>query len=197
MEAFPAVRAGHTLLVAHCAANRSQLRSGSCFTSPSMSFGNVPYYTGHSGYESPPDLLQVGHRSTQRAALYCSFSMNPFRRIQIVGLALVASILLGAGCMRRIELTPTPAARGGGASVRVDLTYDRNNTLQIELSDVPDPSALNPSYTRYVLWVATPDRQTVVNAGQLRVMENRSAEYRLSRRLENSFSSLRPRPAVT
>jgi len=89
---------------------------------------------------------------------------------------LVAGAILLAGCMRRIELTPTPAARGGDASVRVDLTYDRNNTLQVELSDVPDPSTLNPAYTRYVLWVATPDRQTVVNAGQLRVMENGTAE---------------------
>jgi hypothetical protein len=102
--------------------------------------------------------------------------MLPARRIQTLQIALAALMALTCGCMRRLQLTPTPAARGGDASVRVDLTYDRNNTLQIELSDVPDPSVLNPAYTRYVLWVATPDRQTVVNAGQLRVMENGSAQ---------------------
>jgi hypothetical protein len=91
-------------------------------------------------------------------------------------LLVLCGLLLGSGCMRRIQLTPLPASRGGEATVRVDLTYNRNNTLQVELSNVPDPSTLNPGYMRYVLWVATPDRQTVVNAGQLRVTEGRTAE---------------------
>ncbi len=89
---------------------------------------------------------------------------------------LACMILLAGSCQRRIQFSPLPAARGGEASVRVQLTYDRNNTLQLELSNVPDPSTLNATYTRYVLWVATPNRQTIVNAGQIRVTEDHSAE---------------------
>jgi len=95
---------------------------------------------------------------------------------KILRFALVAAMLLTAACSRQIRLATLPLARGGEATVRVELTYDRNNTLRIQLSNVADPSALNPAYTRYVLWVATPDRQTTVNAGQIRVDENRRAE---------------------
>lgn len=98
------------------------------------------------------------------------------RCTKILRLALAGAILLTAACTRQIRFAALPPARGGEASVRVELTYDRNNTLRIQLSNVPDPSAINPTYTRYVLWVATPDRQTVVNAGQIRVDENRRAE---------------------
>ncbi|MBF8304887.1 MAG: hypothetical protein HW398_75 [Acidobacteria bacterium] len=73
-------------------------------------------------------------------------------RANIFRLALTGAILLTAACNRQIRLAPLPLARGGEASVRV------------------------AAYTRYVLWVATPDRQTVVNAGQIRVDENRKAE---------------------
>lgn len=91
-------------------------------------------------------------------------------------LALAVAMLLTAACTREIRLAPLPPARGGEATVRVELTYDRNNTLRIQLSDVPDPSTINSAYTRYVLWVATPDRQSIVNADQIRVDENRRAE---------------------
>ena len=95
---------------------------------------------------------------------------------KILRFALVAAMLLTAACSRQIRLATLPLALGGEATVRVELTYDRNNTLRIQLSNVADPSVLNPAYTRYVLWVATPDRQTIVNAGQIRVDENRRAE---------------------
>ena len=97
-------------------------------------------------------------------------------RANILRLALASAMLLTAACNRQIRLAPLPLARGGDARVRVELTYDRNNTLRIQLSNVPDPSALNSAYTRYVLWVSTPDKQSVVNAGQIRVDENRKAE---------------------
>ena len=97
-------------------------------------------------------------------------------RANILRLVLTGAMLLTAACNRQIRLAPLPLARGGEASIRVELTYDRNNTLRIQLSNVPDPSALNSAYTRYVLWVSTPDKQSVVNAGQIRVDENRKAE---------------------
>jgi hypothetical protein len=97
--------------------------------------------------------------------------------LKLVSLLLLAgTILASGGCTRRIQFSSLPAAGGGEATVQVELTYDRNNTLLIEMSDVPDPSSLNVAYTRYVLWVATPDRQTTVNAGQIRVTEDRSAK---------------------
>jgi len=105
--------------------------------------------------------------------------MTPVRCQWVTRFLLTGSLLallVSGGCTRRIQFSPRPAAGGGEATVRVVLTYDRNNTLLVEMSNVPDPSSLNPAYTRYVLWVATPDRQSVVNAGQIRVMENRSAE---------------------
>ena len=89
---------------------------------------------------------------------------------------LLGTILIAGGCTRRMQFSPLAAARGGEATVQVELTYDRNNTLLIEMSNVPDPAILNAAYTRYVLWVATPDRQTIVNAGQIRVTEDRSAK---------------------
>ena len=95
---------------------------------------------------------------------------------KLVALLLLAGAIVNAsGCTRRMQFSPLPAARGGKATVEVELTYDRNNTLLIEMSSVPDPATLNTAYTRYVLWVATPDRQTIVNAGQIRVTEDRSA----------------------
>ena len=95
---------------------------------------------------------------------------------KVLRFGLVSLILLTAGCTRRIRFDSLPVARGGEATVRVEVTFDRNNTLLVELSNVPDPSALNSAYTRYVLWVATPDRRSVVNAGQIRVNESRSAQ---------------------
>jgi hypothetical protein len=94
----------------------------------------------------------------------------------ILRLALAGAMLLMAACNRQIRLAPMLLARGGEATVRVELTYDRNNTLRVQLSNVPDPSVLNSAYTRYVLWISTPDKQTVVNAGQIRVDESRKAE---------------------
>lgn len=99
-------------------------------------------------------------------------------RQTIVRLGLLVAVLGGAGCAKRIRFDPLPLARAGKATARLELTYDRNNTLQIELSNVPEPSILNDKYTRYVLWVASPDRQSVVNVGQLRVDEAKKAEIR-------------------
>ena len=96
-------------------------------------------------------------------------------RNALVTLALLIAIA-GAGCAKKVQFRALPLAGPGDANARVELTYDRNNTLEVTLSKVPDPSVLNSQYTRYVLWVATPDRQHVINAGQLRVDEKRKAK---------------------
>ena len=100
---------------------------------------------------------------------------SPSARIVVSG-ALLGALLLLTGCAKRVRLTALPLARAATGTVRVQLTYDRNNLLEVELVSVPDPSALNASYTRYVLWAATPDRRQAVNVGQFRVDENRKAK---------------------
>ncbi|HWP85124.1 MAG TPA: hypothetical protein VNN17_08040 [Terriglobia bacterium] len=95
------------------------------------------------------------------------------RRIQLSLLAVTA--LIAAGCAKRVRFQALPLIGSGAATARVELTYDRNNTIEVQLRNVPEPSTLKPEYTRYVLWVATPDRRHVINAGQLRVDEKKSA----------------------
>ena len=94
---------------------------------------------------------------------------------------LLAALLMEAassGCAKSIRFNALPLAHAGKATVRIDLTYDRNNLLEVKLTNVPDPSALNDQFTRYVLWVATPDRVHVTNAGQLRVDEKHQADIK-------------------
>ena len=93
-------------------------------------------------------------------------------------LVILALTLLTAGCAKKVRFRPMQLAGPGTAEAKVELTYDRNNTLEVKLSNVADPSALKPGYTRYVLWAATPDRQQVVNIGQLRVDEKKNAEIK-------------------
>lgn len=99
--------------------------------------------------------------------------MSPFGKF--LRLALLFAVVTAAGCAKRVRFNSLPLARSGTGAVRIELTYDRNNNLEVKLSKVQDPSALNTTFTRYVLWVATPDRQHVINAGQLRVDEKSGA----------------------
>lgn len=92
-------------------------------------------------------------------------------------LLMLAVLISAAGCAKRARFNSLPLARSGTAEVRIELTYNRNNAIIVQLSKVPDPSELNSKYTRYVLWVATPDRRHVINVGQLRV-ENNKADLR-------------------
>ena len=97
---------------------------------------------------------------------------------RFLALTLAVPALFVAGCAKRVPFNSLPLARAGTANVRIELTYDRNNILEVKLSKVPDPFALNDKFTRYVLWVATPDRQHVINAGQLRVDEKNRANMK-------------------
>jgi hypothetical protein len=93
-------------------------------------------------------------------------------------LAVIAGVaaLVSFGCNKQVKFRPLPLAGGATAQVKVQLTYDRNNTLEVTIENAPQPSAIKPEYTRYVLWAATPDRQRTVNAGQLRVDDNKAAK---------------------
>ena len=83
--------------------------------------------------------------------------------------ALLAFSLFCLGCAKRVGFTALPPARSGKATAKIELTYNRNDALEIKLSGVPDPASIKNNYTCYVLWVATPDQKNVTNAGGIRV----------------------------
>lgn len=89
---------------------------------------------------------------------------------------LLAVALFTAACSKSVRLRPTQLAGKGQGTVKVELTYDRNNRLDLKLSNLPEPSSLQPQYTRYVLWVADADRGNPVNTGQLRVDDQHTAK---------------------
>ena len=97
-------------------------------------------------------------------------------RRPLTAAGLLALGMLAAGCSKSVSLQPTQIASTGKGTVKVELTYDRNNRLDLKLSDLPEPASLQPQFTRYVLWVADPDRKNPVNTGQLRVDDKRAAK---------------------
>jgi len=82
--------------------------------------------------------------------------------------AVAACLLLLAACKRDVRLQALPALKGGNAGIRVVLTYDRNNTLEVNLSNVQAPETFGPQYTRYVVWTEV-SGAAPVNVGQIRV----------------------------
>ena len=100
--------------------------------------------------------------------------MTVCRLLTIAGL--LSLVMLAAGCSKSVDLKPTQIAGTGKGTVKIELTYDRNNRLDLKLSDLPEPASLQPQFSRYVLWVADPDRKNPVNTGQLRVDDQRAAK---------------------
>ena len=88
-------------------------------------------------------------------------------------------VLLLVGCKRDIRLQALPALQGGQASLRVVLTYDRNNTLDLRLTDVRAPESYGGPYTRYVAW-AQPSAGVAVNVGQIRVEQGKGRLWTLT-----------------
>ena len=88
---------------------------------------------------------------------------------------MIATVAMcGFGCAKQVRLNPLPLAQSGTANARIELTYNRNDAILLKLSHVPDPAALNPKYTCYVAWVATPDQRYVINVGRLRVEKGKA-----------------------
>lgn len=121
--------------------------------------------------------------------------MNRFLRERAVPVVVAMALLAGSGCAKRVRFDSFPLARSGSATARIELTYDRNNTLEVKLSEVPVPAEVQANYSRYVLWVATPDRQQVVNAGQLRVDEKKKAAIKTLTPLRNFILFITAEPA--
>jgi hypothetical protein len=96
-------------------------------------------------------------------------------RLRATAVFVFSAALLLTGCAKNVKFRPAPLAGSGTAEVKVELTYDRNNTLVLKMENAPQPSSIKAEYTRYVLWAATLDRQSVVNIGQIRVDDKRNA----------------------
>ena len=103
--------------------------------------------------------------------------------------------LLGSGCAKKVRFKALPLAGRGTAAAVVNLTYDRNNILEVKLSNVPDPAAIKAGYTRYVLWAATEDREHAVNIGQLRVDEKKNAAIKTLTPLRSFILFITAEPA--
>jgi len=83
-------------------------------------------------------------------------------------------LLFASGCRHNVRLQALPALQGGQATLRVELTYDRNNNLDIRLSGVKPPESYGPKLTRYVVWTEAPGG-TATNVGQIRVEQGQGS----------------------
>ena len=118
-------------------------------------------------------------------------------------LAVLLSVALSAGCARNIKLKPLPAAKGGSATVKVELTYNRNDQLTIKLQG-PEPAAYGPEFTAYVAWVGTPDGKHAANVGRIRVEGGKGQlvtitplrKFRLFLTVEKEGDVMQPGPQV-
>jgi hypothetical protein len=100
----------------------------------------------------------------------------PVRQFTALSIAALAVCLMGTACSKSVSLKPTQIAGPANGAVNIELTYDRNNRLDVRLTNLPDPASLQPQFTRYVLWVADPEKRNPVNTGQLRVDDNKTAK---------------------
>ncbi len=148
--------------------------------------------------------LAVSVTSPEQATGLSGQAENPASRLgtlAIVGI-LTAALLL-SGCGHNVRLKPSPLAKGGDVHVRVELTYNRNDQLKIKVK-APNPSVYGANYTRYVAWVATPDRARVVNVGQIRVEKGKGEletltplrKFHLFLTVEEKGDVLQPGPQV-
>jgi hypothetical protein len=74
-----------------------------------------------------------------------------------------------------------PAAQG---SVKIKTDNNKNYVIQISLSDLSEPSRLQPSKLTYIVWMIT-DRDLTKNIGQL----NSSRGF-MSKQLKGSFKTV-------
>lgn len=115
---------------------------------------------------------------------------------------IVAALLL-SGCSRGVRLKSLPLAQGGNASLKARLTFDRNNLLEVRVEG-PEPAAYGRQYTRYVAWVATPDRSSAINVGQIRLENGKGRistltplrKFRFFITVEEQGDALKPGPQV-
>lgn len=83
-------------------------------------------------------------------------------------IAAATCLLLLVACKHDVRLQTLPALKGGSAKLRVVLTYDRNNTLEVNVAGALAPESYGSQFTRYVVWTEV-SGAPAVNVGQIRV----------------------------
>lgn len=91
--------------------------------------------------------------------------------------ALLGSLLLLAGCVKRVPLTA--ATTVPAAQATADLTHDHNGNTVVELKvkHLAEPQNLSPPAQVYVVWFQPPG-QAPIKEGQLEVNHNLKAKFR-------------------
>ena len=101
--------------------------------------------------------------------------------LKVLGLAMIIS--LGA-CSQKITFlnsSVVPAARG---YVEIKTDKNKNNVIDIHVTDLAEVQRLQPARQTYVVWMVT-DQNETKNMGQLK-----SASSMLSKQLKASFESV-------
>ena len=101
----------------------------------------------------------------------------------------IMTIFLFESCARKIAFQSSTIVPGAEGTVKVKKDNNSNYTIQVELSNLAEPSKLEPAMKTYVIWMET-EQEPVKNIGQI----NSSSSF-LSKRLKANFetvSSIKP-----
>jgi hypothetical protein len=112
----------------------------------------------------------------------------PFKKSFFYVFGITAFFFL-ASCTRKIGFQTSSVVPAAVGTVKVKKDDNNNFTIQIKLSNLSDPSRLQPPMKTYVVWMESPDARAK-NIGQIN-----SSTSLLSKRLTASFetvSSVKP-----
>jgi len=100
------------------------------------------------------------------------------------GIFIIMSIFLLTSCSKNFSFLSSsvvPAARG---DVKIKTDNNKNYVVEISLTDLAEPSRLQPPKLTYIVWMVT-NRDITKNIGQLK-----SARGILSKQLKGSFKTV-------
>jgi len=110
--------------------------------------------------------------------------LNNLKKNIYLGIFTIMIIFLFNSCATTVSFlnsSVVPAARG---SVKIKTDNNKNYVIQISLSDLAEPSRLQPSKLTYIVWMVT-DRDLTKNIGQLN-----SSKGFMSKQLKGSFKTV-------
>ncbi len=101
----------------------------------------------------------------------------------------IMTVFIFESCARKIAFQASTIVPGAEGTVKMKKDNNSNYTIHVELSNLAEPSKLEPAMKTYVIWMET-EQEPVKNIGQI----NSSSSF-LSKRLKGSFetvSSIKP-----
>ena len=130
-----------------------------------------------------PFLVNI-KKQKMNTKIQTTFSQNIF--LCLIG---IMTIFLFESCARKIAFQASTIVPGAEGTVKVKKDNNSNYTIHVELSNLAEPTKLEPAMKTYVIWMET-EQEPVKNIGQI----NSSSNF-LSKRLTASFetvSSIKP-----